>query len=83
MVYLGEMGLRAVEIETAPEVYGPAGIVDDLFIHDLSASWQYNDDIQFFGGINNVADEEPFITEQAYPVSPRGRYLFLGVNFSL
>ena len=35
---------------------------------------------EFMGGVNNLGNETPFITEQAFPVSPRGRYFFLGVN---
>lgn len=80
-VYLGEMGLRAVEIETQPEVFGPDGLADATLIHDLSASWMFRDSLLLFGGVNNVFDEEPFITEQAYPVNPRGRFLFAGAEF--
>lgn len=80
--YLDEMGLRGVEIETFETNFGPTGIQSDTFIHNLSASYKLNDNISLYGGINNIADKEPFITEQAYPVSPRGRFAFFGVNLS-
>ncbi|MEL6370350.1 MAG: TonB-dependent receptor [Pseudomonadota bacterium] len=78
-----EQGLRAVEIETVDTVFGPAGIADAVFIHDLNASYQISDQFSVYGGVNNVLDRDPFITEQAYPVSPLGRYFFAGVNFSM
>ena len=81
--FLDEQGLRSVEIETVETVFGPAGIADAVFIHDLNASYQISDQFQLYGGINNVLNRDPFITEQAFPVSPLGRYFFAGINFSL
>ncbi|MBI1391866.1 MAG: TonB-dependent receptor plug domain-containing protein [Alphaproteobacteria bacterium] len=78
-----EQGLRAVEIETVNTNYGPAGIADAVFIHDVNASYQISDQLQVYGGINNVLDRNPFFTEQAYPVSPLGRYFFLGARFTM
>lgn len=83
MQYIGEQALRDVEIETVDQLFGPAGIADDTYVHDLSFSWNLNDQYQLFGGVNNIGDEQPFITEFAFPVSPIGRFFFLGldVNF--
>ena len=78
-----EQGLRAVEIETVATVYGPAGITDSVFIHDLNASYDVSEQVQVYGGVNNILDREPFITENAYPVSPLGRYFFLGARFQM
>jgi len=36
-----------------------------------------------FGGVNNLADNSPFITQEAWPTGPRGRTFFLGVNYTL
>ncbi len=80
MQYQDEQALRAVEIETAAINYGPAGIADSVTIHDISASWDINDRYRVYGGINNFTDEEPFITEYAYPVSPVGTFFFLGLD---
>lgn len=80
MTYLGKQGVRAVEIEDLDFTYGPAGIAGNTYIHDISASYQINDMFEIYGGVNNVGDKKPFITEQAYPVSPLGRQFFLGIT---
>jgi len=80
MQYMDEMGLRDVEIETAPALYGPAGIADETYIHDISASFDITDRYRIFGGVNNFTDETPFLTEFAFPVSPIGTFFFLGLD---
>ena len=82
-LYQDSQGLRNVEIEDAALEFGPAGFSGDFWAHNLSASWDFNDSLRLYGGINNVADEKPFRTQTAYPVGPRGRYFFLGVNYSM
>lgn len=81
--YMSEQGLRAVEIETADIVYGPSGIADEVFIHDVSFNYTVNEELEIFGGVNNIADRNPFVTEQAFPVNPLGRYFFIGANIKL
>ncbi len=72
-----------VEIETALANFGEAAFTDDdTYIHDLRATYQ-RDAFTFFGGITNVTDEEPYSTEYAYPVSPVGRYGYLGFTYQL
>ena len=79
--YLSEMTLGDVEIETVEAQFGENGFADEYFIHDLTASYRFQDDrYEVYGGINNFTDEEPFVTERAYPVNPVGRYFFLGVR---
>jgi len=80
MQYMDEMGLRDVEIETAPALYGPAGIADETYIHDISASFDITDRYRIFGGVNNFTDEIPHLTEFAFPVSPIGTFFFLGLD---
>lgn len=81
--FQSEQALRSVEIETVDELFGPTGIADAVFIHDLNVSYDVSDEIQVYGGVNNVLDRNPFITEQAFPVSPLGRYFFAGARFQL
>ncbi len=81
--YQGVQALRGVEIETVDNLFGPAGIAPRTFIHDLNVQWDVRDNAQLYGGVNNVLDRDPFITESAFPVSPLGRYFFLGARFSL
>ena len=80
--YLGKQALRSVEIETADVIFGPAGISSQTTIHDISFSYDWSEQIQIFGGVNNLSDEKPFITELAFPVSPVGRFFFFGVSMT-
>ena len=82
-LYQDSQALSNVEVETAAINYGPAGFADEFWSHDLSASWDLQDNLRIYGGLNNVTDEIPFLTESAYPVGPRGRYFFVGVNYSM
>ena len=71
------------EIETAMDNFGPSAFTDSAtFIHSIRASYS-KEDFTLYGGVNNLTDESPFITERAYPVSPVGRYLYLGATISL
>lgn len=81
--YVDEMLLGFVEIETAAALYGDAVIQDDMWVHDLNVRYDIDDSLQVYGGINNLTDEEPYITNYAYPVSARGRYVFFGFNVKM
>ena len=82
-LYQERQALSEVEIETAAFQYGPAGFSDDFWSHDLNLAWDLRDNLRVYGGINNVTDEQPFFTEVAYPVGPRGRYVFAGINYAV
>lgn len=86
--YLDRMGLRAVEIEevgnTGANTFSFAnGIASDVFIHDIAFSFEATDNIDLYGGVNNVFNRKPFVTEQAYPVSPVGTLFFLGATVTM
>lgn len=86
--YMSEMGLRSVEIEsvgnTGADTYSFAnGIADEVFIHDISFRWEALENIDLYGGVNNVFNRKPFVTEQAYPVSPVGTLFFLGATLRM
>lgn len=84
VTYLGKMALRGVEIETIDAQFGPAGEVGATWTHSLGAGYNFPDlGLEVFGGVNNLTDVKPFITERAYPVSPIGRSFFLGVRWTL
>lgn len=78
--YLGSQYLAGVEAQTADVVAGPAGLADEVFVHDISFSVDASDRFRFYGGVNNVSDVRPYPTNSAYPVSPLGRFFFLGIN---
>jgi outer membrane receptor protein involved in Fe transport len=82
--YLGEMALRGVEVETIDAQFGPAGMTGETWMHNISASYDFTDmGLQVFGGINNLSDVTPFITERAYPASPIGRSFFIGARWTM
>lgn len=81
--YLDEMLYGGIEVETAPTLYGPTVVQDALWIHDLNARWLINDQTMIYGGVKNVGDEQPFITENAFPSSPRGTFFFIGVDYQM
>ena len=51
--------------------------------HDVRASYD-TDRFSFFGGINNFTDEKPaFAFDGLYPVSPIGRFFYVGAKVRL
>ena len=84
VTYLGEMALRGVEIETFEAQFGDAGIAGETWTHSVSASYNFTDyGMEVFGGVNNISNVKPFITERAYPTSPVGRSVFLGLRWTM
>ncbi|MBE1299412.1 MAG: TonB-dependent receptor [Alteromonadaceae bacterium] len=81
--YQDEQLLQFVEIETAEALYGDAVMMEETFIHDINMTFRATDELMVYGGINNITDEMPFITNAAYPASIRGRYFFLGLNYTM
>lgn len=86
-IYQGKQAVAEVEevrgIAGLDPLYGTAGFFHRVLISDLNARYQWNDGLSVFGGINNLWDEEPFSTQTAWPVGPRGRTFFLGLSYSL
>ena len=86
--YLDSQGLRAVEIEevgdTGDDTFSTAnGLSSDAFIHNVSFNFEATDMLEVYGGVNNIFDRQPFVTEQAFPVSPVGTLFFLGARVSM
>lgn len=85
--WLDTQALRSVEIETVgntgSDTFTPEnGLSGDTFIHDASFNYEASDKFTVYGGVNNIFNKRPFITEQAFPVSPVGTFFFLGVRAS-
>ncbi|MCC5887273.1 MAG: TonB-dependent receptor [Gammaproteobacteria bacterium] len=74
--------LRGVSARNGRELYGDMARSGSSHVHDLAASYDFPR-WQLYGGVNNVLDRKPFATERAWPVTPRGRVLFLGFNMML
>lgn len=79
--YIGEQLLRYAEIDTFRSLYGNSIMMDDTWTHDISVSYELDENVLISGGINNITDETPFITEYAYPASAVGRFYFIGVTY--
>lgn len=79
--YIESTALASViQIERIDTEFGPAGFAKDYWIHNLSFNLDATDRMTFYGGINNLTDEEPYLSSSAYPVSGIGRSFFLGVT---
>ena len=80
--YQGEQLLSGAEIEDYLDIFGPSVMMDPVYVHNVSGSYRLENGISVRAGVNNVTDEEPFITEYSWPTGSRGRYFFVGTNIS-
>ena len=71
-----------VEIETVMANFGPTAFTDEITVHNIRGTYTGNG-FTVYGGVNNLTDESPYASELAYPVSPVGRYFYLGATMSL
>jgi len=55
----------------------------DRWVHDIYASVDVTKNFQFYGGINNFANQKPDIGSSSYPVESVGRFFFAGVRAKL
>ncbi len=81
--YLGDMllGTPRIEIDTAYTLFGDSVFLSGIWIHDLNARYVVGDRLSISGGINNITHTDPFISEHAFPATPRGRMIFLGASY--
>ncbi|MEM1261016.1 MAG: TonB-dependent receptor [Pseudomonadota bacterium] len=79
--YTGKQLLPFANNESFLQTFGPSVEIDATWVHDLTGAFQLNDRWRFTGGVRNLNDERPFITEIAYPASIRGRYFFVGAEW--
>ena len=63
------------------DLYGAGAFFEETYIVDVNASYEYSDELSLYGGVNNVFNEEPFATQTAWPVGPRGTFFFLGLTY--
>ena len=79
--YIGSTAAASVmQVERIQSEFGPAGFAPEYWLHNLAFNLDATDKITFYGGINNLTDEEPYLSSSAYPVSGIGRTVFLGVT---
>ncbi|MEL6566898.1 MAG: TonB-dependent receptor [Pseudomonadota bacterium] len=84
--YQSEQAVDEIEVVAGingrSPLYGDDGFFDEVYIFDANASYEFSDQLTFYGGVNNIADEEPYATETAWPVGPRGRFFFFGLTYT-
>ncbi len=51
--------------------------------HDIHAAYDFNEQIQVYGGINNFTDQKPDIGQIRLPVEPQGRFFYVGAKVKL
>jgi outer membrane receptor protein involved in Fe transport len=56
--------------------------VREKWEHEISASYDINDQVNIYGGINNLFDAQPAFEYSSYPVSAMGRYFYLGARMN-
>lgn len=81
--YIDQQLLGGIEVETAHALYGDIVLQDALWMHNLSARYSFTDMVMVYGGVKNLTDEQPFITENAFPASPRGTFYFVGLDWRM
>jgi len=81
--YVGEQLLRFANIETADTLYGESVFMDETWVHNINATYLLTDELTVYGGVRNLDDEQPFITDRSWPVSARGRFFYLGIDFEI
>jgi outer membrane receptor protein involved in Fe transport len=86
-VYQSKQGVDEIEsvlgLGDNQALYGDAGFFDSVMITDVNGNYRWSDELSLFAAINNVTDEEPYSTQTAWPVGPRGRTFILGFSFSM
>jgi len=65
------------------DTYQNGDRTSEVFVFDVNGSYEFSETLSVYGGVNNIADKDPFSTQTAWPVGPRGRFVFLGVNYKM
>lgn len=53
---------------------------DDLFVHDIQASYDFYNGIEVYAGVNNIANREPDPTYLNTPIGAKGRFFYMGLT---
>ncbi|MFT7592147.1 MAG: iron complex outermembrane receptor protein [bacterium] len=80
--YQSKQLLRFVEIQDLAD-YGNVIQQDKSYVTNLTFNYAASENVDVYGGVNNITNEKPFITNYAYPASIRGRFAFFGMNYRM
>lgn len=75
-------GIELQDIQSNPDFVNIA-TTGSAYVHDFSLSYSLTDELEVYGGINNAFDRDPFVATLARPAGPRGRFYFLGLNYTM
>jgi iron complex outermembrane receptor protein len=78
--------LRDTQQNTAsiPNIYDPQYVkIKARFSHDIYAEFQVNDKFQFYGGVNNLFNQQPDLGELNTPINAIGRFFYMGARVKL
>lgn len=83
------VGPSDIDVQRTDEYYG--GIrVDERFYHDVSVSYEFDNDLTLQAGVNNLFDEAPPVTPSTYTgafdgslFDNIGRFFFVGFSLGL
>lgn len=79
--YMDEQLVSFVEIEDYERGdYDDSVVMDEFWQHDISFAYNATEIVRVYGGVKNITNEEPFLTNFAYPASARGRFYFVGFD---
>lgn len=75
-------GLENQDIESNPDFISQTH-TGSAVVHDFSLSYNFKDNLEVYGGINNAFEEDPYLGTLSRPAGPRGRFYFVGVNYTM
>ncbi|MCB4436735.1 TonB-dependent receptor [Alteromonas sp. McT4-15] len=75
-------GLENQDIENNPDFISQTH-TGSAVVHDFSLSYNFKDNLEVYGGINNAFEEDPYLGTLSRPAGPRGRFYFVGVNYTM
>lgn len=76
------LGLENQDIESNPDFISQTH-TGSAVVHDFSLSYNFKDNLEVYGGINNAFEEDPYLGTLSRPAGPRGRFYFVGVNYTM
>jgi iron complex outermembrane receptor protein len=53
---------------------------DALYVHDIQSSYNFDNGIEVYLGVNNLANREPDRTYLNTPIGGKGRYFYAGLT---
>ena len=75
----------AKEITDAQPDYAPAALlrIKSLWQHDIQVQYRIDDRFAVYSGVTNLTDQKPDVDATNRPISPLGRFLYVGARIDL